>query len=77
MPPAAAADGATLPAVVGATLAAPVGATLPAPLALGEDELQAAMTAPIEPIDRPTIAARWMNSRRLSRPPAKASTTSS
>ena len=41
-----------------------------APLADGEVVVppHAAMTMPIEPIDRPTIAPRWMNSRRLSRP---------
>ena len=50
-----------------------------APLADGEAVAppHAAMTMPIEPIDRPTIAPRWMNSRRLSRPATKASTTSS
>ena len=65
----AAADGAPAEAAV-------VGA---APLAPGDaaGELQAAMIMPIEPIERPTIEARWMNSRRLRRPAANASMTSS
>src|SRR5262245_5276285 len=51
------------------------------PAAVADGELveppHAAITALIEPIEMPTIAARWMNSRRLSRPAAKASITSS
>jgi hypothetical protein len=39
--------------------------------------LHAAMTALIEPNDKPTMLARQMNSRRLRRPAMKASTTSS
>src|SRR4051795_5006170 len=37
----------------------------------------AAMTMPIAPVERPRTVARWMNSRRLSRPAAKASMVSS
>jgi hypothetical protein len=77
MPPvigdAAAADP---PALGAAALPAVVGA---APLAAGEAALplHAAMTALIEPNDKPTMLARQMNSRRLRRPAMKASTTSS
>src|SRR5690242_18837362 len=75
VPPCAADAPAEAPA-----LAAEVAAGEP-PAAVADGELvvppHAAITALIEPIDRPTIAARWMNSRRLSRPAAKASITSS
>src|SRR5262245_12050807 len=70
LPPWTAAEaGAEAPA-----LAAVVGAAEP-PAAVADGEVveppHAAMTALIEPIERPTIAARDMNSRRLSRPAAK------
>jgi hypothetical protein len=69
----------TAGAEAGALAPALAGALGAAALALGDEEveLQAARTMPIEPIDSPTMLARWMNSRRLSRPAANASTTSS
>jgi hypothetical protein len=39
--------------------------------------LHAAMTMPMALAERPRTVARWMNSRRLSRPAANASTVSS
>ena len=64
-------------AAVAAALAAADPPALAA--ALGEDAvpLHAAMTMPIAPVDSPRTVALWMNSRRLRRPAAKASTTSS
>src|SRR5687768_5212574 len=63
LPGGALTPGAWLPAAVGATLA------VPGP--------QAAITAPMAGSDRPMTDARWMNCRRVMRPLAYASTTSS
>jgi hypothetical protein len=71
VPPAAAGGALALAPAEGAVLAPTDGAALALP------PPHAAMTAEIEPSDRPTSVPRWMNSRRLSRPLANASTTSS
>src|SRR6188472_203588 len=70
----AAADGAALPAVVAAADGAP-----PPAEAAGDAGvlLHAARTSPTDVAERPSTDARWMNSRRLSRPAAKASIVSS
>src|SRR5262245_64964423 len=72
--PDAAGDAAALPAAVAAGDAAP-----PPAVAAGEAGvlLHAARTRPMDVAERPRIEARWMNSRRLSRPAVNASIVSS
>ena len=79
MPPVFAEAAGPLAAADAAALAAALAAVLAATLGAAEDvlPLHAAMTMPIALIESPRTVARWMNSRRLSRPAAYASTTSS
>src|SRR4051794_39254072 len=65
------------PAAVAAALAAALPPALTAALGDAAVPLHAAMTMPIAPVESPRTVALWMNSRRLRRPAANASTTSS
>src|SRR3954465_13651787 len=65
------------PAAEAAALAAALPPALAAALGDADVPLHAAMIMPIAPVESPRTVALWMNSRRLRRPAANASTTSS